>query len=67
MLAFRNASTQPAYRIRFEGLQPNARYRVRSENNHTETVSSGAKLIRDGLVVELPTARMSELLMLNRV
>ena len=65
VLAFRNGSTQAVYRIQFKGLRPNTSYRVRSENDNTETVSSGAKLIREGVVVELPKARMSELLMLH--
>jgi alpha-galactosidase len=65
VFAFRGTSTQSRYLLQLKGLKPETRYVVRSENQATEAVRTGAELARDGFIVELSKVDLSELLLLR--
>jgi alpha-galactosidase len=67
VFAFRNDSTQSAYRFSLQGLMPMAHYRVRSMNGNTETRRRGAELAAEGILISLTKNDMSEIYFLKQV
>lgn len=67
VFAFRNGSTQSAYRLLLKGLQRTAHYRVKSVNHQTESNRPGAELVDGRIVIDLPKGDMSEVLIVKRV
>ena len=59
----REEDLQPRHRFRLRGLDPEASYRVHDVDHEAEQTVSGAKLLRHGLVIELPEPRSAALIM----
>jgi len=66
VLAFRDLSTQPLYRLGLKGLGPDSRYAITSANHKTETVRTGRELA-SGVIVRLAKPHMSEVLLMRKV
>jgi alpha-galactosidase len=67
LFAFRNGSSQSAYRFKLRGLQLTARYSVTSVNQQQQTIQAARELIQDGAFIDLAQSEMSEILLLKRV
>ena len=63
----REEDLQPRHRFRLRGLDPKASHRVRDVDHKAEKIVSGAKLLRHGLVIELPEPRSTAIVMYNKL
>jgi alpha-galactosidase len=63
---FRNHDPRPELPIRLRGIEPEGTYRVLLVDAGTETQSSGARLMSEGVTVQLPTPFSAEILRIAR-
>ena len=67
VFAFRGSSGEAEHRFRLMGLDPRLTYRFHYEDGSSlDTAGSGARLMRDGLRVALPSPLTSELVLVSQ-
>jgi alpha-galactosidase len=65
VLCFRNGSRQASIRLPVKALDRDLNYRLTSANGTEFAARKGAKLLREGLVIQLNEPEMSDVILLN--
>jgi len=65
VFVFRTDSPRAEMRIRPKGLDPARRYRVERHSGRPGVEASGAELMRDGVVCDLPAPRNADVLIIE--